>query len=396
MRNFESTVPGGDAMSFTLLEKVKRPAFVLGSASLSFAVLGLTLVGCSSGRQSVDTAPEIASKVSVVSAQATNIPDVIEAVGTLHAAETTQLAAQMMGNIVEIRAREGDHVHRGQVLAVIDDAQPRAALDRAVAADLAAQQEMAASGSDYTLAEATFKRYQTLYDRKSVSPQEFDEMKARYQAAQARREMGRAGQSQAKAALQQARTALGYAHIVAPYDGLVTEKKADVGTLASPGMPIFTVEGLGRFRLEAAVNETDLRYVRHGQQVSVSVDAIGDHEFKGIVVEIVPAADPTSRSFLVKVELPSDPALRSGLFGRAQFARAERMALVIPHTAIVGRGQLQGIYVLDRNRIAGLRYITLGKSLAQQVEVSAGLEPGELLIADPGSRDLSGKKIESR
>jgi len=383
-------------MNLTLPEKVKKSSLVLGSTILASAVLSLVLVGCSSQRQSVSAAQETVSNVSVVTAQTANIPDVVEAVGTLRAAETSQLAAQMMGNIVEVRVREGDHVQRGQVLAVIDGAQPRAALDRATGADLAALQETSASESDFTLAEATFKRYQTLYDRKSVSPQEFDEIRARYQAAQARREMARAGQAQAKAALQQARTALGYTHIVAPFDGLVTDKKADVGTLASPGMPIFTVEDPRRYRLEATVNETDLRYVRPGQQVSVLVDALGDRELKGKVIQIVPAADPASRSFLVKVELPSDPALRSGLFGRAQFTRGERMALLIPRTAIVERGQLQGIFVLDQQRVAGLRYVTLGKPSAQQVEVLAGLQPGEMLIGDPGSRELSGKKIESR
>jgi RND family efflux transporter MFP subunit len=381
-------------MNLTLPEKLKRPEFVGAIAPLA-VVLSLMFVGCSSEHQSVSAAPETVSNVSVVSAQIANIPDVVDAVGTLRAAQTSQLAAQMMGNIVEIRVREGDHVQRGQVLAVIDDSQPRASLDRAGAADLAAQQEISASESDFTLAEATFKRYQTLYDRKSVSPQEFDEIKARYQAAQARREMARAGQAQAKAALQQARTALGYTHIVAPFDGLVIEKKADLGTLASPGMPIFTVEDLRRYRLEATVNETDLRYVRQGQQVSVWIDALGDRELKGKVIEIVPAADPASRSFLVKIELPSDPALRSGLFGRAQFTRGERTALLIPRRAVVERGQLQGIYVLDQNRIAGLRYITLGKPSAQQVEVLAGLQAGEMLIANPGSRELSGKKAES-
>ena len=356
----------------------------------------LTFVGCSSERKPVSAAPETVSNVSIVSAQASSIPDVVEAVGTIRAAQTSQLAAQMMGNIVETRVREGDHVQRGQVLAVIDEAQPRAALDRATAGDSAAQQEITASESDFTLAQATFKRYQTLYDKKSVSPQEFDEVKARYQAAQARREMARAGQAQAKAALQQARTALAYTHVVAPFEGRVTEKKADVGTLATPGMPLFTVEDLSRYRLEVTVNETDLQYVRQGQQVPVSIDALGQRELKGKVREIVPAADPASRSFLVKVELPADPALRSGLFGRAQFARGERTALLVPRTAIVERGQLQGIYVLDQNRIAGLRYITLGKPSAQVVEVLAGLQAGERLIGDPAGRELSGKKIELR
>jgi RND family efflux transporter MFP subunit len=364
-----------------------------GAAAL---LLTLSFAACTNERETVSAAPETVSNVSVVSARAVVVPDVVEAVGTLRAAETSQLAAQMMGNIVEIRAREGDRVQRGQVLAVIDEAQPRAALDRATAGELVAQQESSAAESDFALAEATFKRYQTLYDRKSVSPQEFDEIKARYQAAQARREMSHAGQAQAKAVLQQAHTALSYTHIVAPFDGVITEKKADVGTLTNPGMPIFTVEDLRRHRLEASVNESDLRYVRQGQPVPVLVDALGDRPLKGKVVEIVPAADPASRSFVVKVELPSDPSLRSGLFGRAQFARGERSALLIPRTAVVERGQLQGIYVLDQNRIAGLRYITLGGPSAGQVEVLAGLQAGEALAADPGNRELSGKKIEGR
>jgi RND family efflux transporter MFP subunit len=366
-----------------------------GTAALFLAVLTGALTCCSSERETVTAAPE-SVRVSVISAQTATIPDVVDAVGTLRAAQTSQLAAQMMGNIVEIRVHEGDRVQRGQVLAVIDEAQPRAALDRAAAADLAAQQEITASESDFGLAEATFKRYQTLYEKKAVSPQEFDEIKARYQAAQARREMARAGQAQAKAALQQAHTALGYTHILAPFDGLVTEKKADVGTLASPGMPIFTVEDLRRYRLEATVNETDLRYVRQGQQVPVSIDALGDRELKGKVVEIVPAVDPASRSFLVKVEVPMDSGLRSGLFGRAEFTRGKRTALQIPLKAVVERGQLQGIYVLDRSKVAGLRYITLGKPSAEHVEVLAGLQDGELLVANPEGRELSGKKIESR
>jgi multidrug efflux pump subunit AcrA (membrane-fusion protein) len=156
------------------------------------------------------------------------------------------------------------------------------------------------------------------------------------------------------------------------------------------------VEDLRHYRLEATVNESDLHYVHMGQQIPVLIDALGDRQLKGRVAEIVPAADPATRSFMVKIELPADPSLRSGLFGRAQIARGERAALLIPRTAVVERGQLQGIYVLDQNRMAGLRYITLGKPSAAQVEVLAGLQAGETLIADPDGRELSGKKVESR
>jgi len=356
----------------------------------------VSLAGCSNNETRTAPSPETVQNIPVLAVQQANVPDLLEAVGTVRAAQTSDVASQMMGNIVEIRAHEGDHVQRGQVLAVIDDSQPRAAVDRATAADVAAQEQLVGADSDLALAESTLKRYQNLYEKKSVSPQEFDEVKARQQAALAHRDMAKAGQAQAQAALSQARTSLDYTRIRAPFDGVVTEKKADSGTLASPGIPIFTVEDVRRYRLEATVNENDLRYVRTGEQVSVVIDALDNAGLEGKVVQIVPAADAASRTFLVKIELPTDTRLRSGLFGRAQFSRGERQALLIPRSAVVERGQLQGIYVLDQNKVASLRYITLGKLSGTEVEVLAGLQDGERLVAKPGAVDLNGKRIEAQ
>jgi len=298
-----------------------------------------------------------------------------------------------MGNIVEIRAHEGDRVQSGQVLAVTDDAQPRSGVDQATAAATAAEKDVSAADSDLALAQATLTRYQQLYEKKSVSPQEFDEIKARYQSAEARRDMARAGQAQANAALGRARTSLGYTRIRAPFAGAVTEKKADAGTLASSGMPIFTIEDTRSYRLETQVDESDIRLVHVGQAAPVTIDALGNIPLSGKVVQIVPAADPASRSFLVKVELPSDARLRSGLFGRAHFARGERPAILIPQTSVAERGQLQGVYVLDANQIAGLRYVTLGTSIGEKVEVLSGLQDGDKIVAAPGDRELGGKRI---
>jgi membrane fusion protein, multidrug efflux system len=362
--------------------------------SLLVLLAVVSLAGCSNETTRTAPSPEIVRNVPVLAVQQAYVPDLLEAVGTVRAAQTSDAASQMMGNIVEVRAHEGDHVQRGQVLAVVDDSQPRAAVDRATAAELAAQQQLVGADSDLTLAESTLKRYQTLFEKKSVSPQEFDEVTARQQAALARRDMARAGQAQTRAALSQARTSLDYTRIRAPFDGVVTEKKADSGTLASPGMPIFTVEDVRRYRLEATVNENDLQYVRTGEQVSVIIDALDNAGMKGKVVQIVPAADAASRTFLVKIDLPTDTRLRSGLFGRAQVSRGERQAMLIPRSAVVERGQLQGIYVLDQNKVASLRYITLGKPSGAEVEVLAGLQDGERLVAKPGALDLNGKRIE--
>jgi RND family efflux transporter MFP subunit len=358
--------------------------------------LTFVLSGCSSERQPTPLAPEIVHNVSVLSVRRGDIPDLLEAVGTVRAAQTSELASQMMGTIVELPVREGDRVQRGQVLAVIDDAQPRAAVERATAAESATEQELAASNSELSLAESTLKRYQNLFDRKSVSPQEFDEVKARYQVALAHRDMARAGEAQAMAAVGQARTSLSYTRVLAPFDGVITEKKADPGTLASPGLLIFTIEGQGHYRLEATINENDLRYVSLGELVPVVVDALQTSELKGKVVQIVPAADAASRSFLVKIELPADPRMRSGLFGRAQLSRGNRSSVLIPRSAVVERGQLQGIYVLDPNKIASLRYVTLGKSSGAEVEVLAGVQQGERVVATPSGLDLNNKRIEAQ
>jgi RND family efflux transporter MFP subunit len=321
------------------------------------------------------------------------MPDVLESVGTIHAAETAQLSSQMMGNVVAVNVHEGDRVRRGQLLALIDDAQPRAGLDRAQAGVNAAEHQAAAAEADSGLANATMKRYQILFEKKSVSPQEMDEVKARYQAASARSEMERSGQAQAKAALAQARSAFNYTRIVAPFDGMVTERKVDPGALASPGMPLLTVEGTGRFRLEATVDESGLRYVRIGQTVPVALDAVGDQSFNGKVVLIAPAADPGSRSFVVKIELPVDPSLRSGLFGRARFPKGERQSLMIPRSSILARGQLQTVYVIGADGTAAIRYVTIGGANGDQVEALSGISSGDRIIAAPGERDFAGKKI---
>ncbi len=375
---------------------------------IAAALLAVGLVSCTSEKKETAAAPETIPNVALVTAQSASLPDLIEAVGTVHAAETAQVSAQMMGNVLAVNVHEGDHVRRGQMLAVIDDTQPRAGLDRANAGVTTAQQGAAAADADATLAEATLKRYQALFDRKSVSPQEFDEVKARNQAAQARREMARSGQAQANAALLQAKATLSYTRINAPFDGVVTERRVDPGTLAAPGMPLLIIEAGGRFRLEATVDETALSLVKLGESAAVAIDALQPQQaqnrhslgtpdsepLEGRVVQIVPAADPSSRTFVVKVELPANAGVRSGLFGRASFPRGQRDSLVVPRSAVINRGQLQGVYVVGTDKVANLRYVTLGKMAGGNVEVLSGIQPGESLVASPGDREFGGKRIE--
>ncbi len=362
------------------------------SLVLSLSLLFI-LSACSSDSREKASSPQVVRNVAVVAARRASVPDYLEVAGTVRSVQTSTIASQMMGNIVEVRVREGDRVSRGQILAVIDDAQTRAGLDRAQAGQLAAQQELAAANSEFHLAEATFKRYQDLYEKKSVSPQEFDEAKARFQGSQARLDMSRAGLAQAQAGLTQAHTSQEYSRVRAPFDGVITERKVESGTLATPGTPLFTIEDPRRYRLEAGLDESALGLLRMGQAVPVTLDAL-ETDLAGKVTEIVPAADPSTRSFLAKIELPVNSRLRSGLFGRARIPRGQKNAVLIPTSAVVTRGQIQGVYVLDNARVAALRYVTLGNARDGQTEILSGLDGTETLVAAPGDQELGGKKIE--
>ena len=207
--------------------------------------------------------------------------------------------------------------------------------------------------------------------------------------------MSYSGQAQVQAALAQARTMLEYSRVRAPFDGVVTERKMDAGTLANPGMPLFTVEDPRHYRLETTVDEGAISQVRMGQTIPVRIDAL-DAELVGKVLEIVPAADSATRSFVVKINLPADQRLRSGLFGRARISRGEKSSIMIPRSAVVDRGQLQAVYVVGPTQAASLRYITLGNTAADQVEVLSGLDGNETLVAAPANQELAGKKIEAK
>ena len=364
---------------------------IIGAA----AVLAL-LAGCSESKPAAPAAPEKVHGVAVMEVHKATVPDAIEATGTVHAALSAQLASQVMGTITRVNVHEGDRVRRGEVLVSIDEAQQQAAYTSAKAGLQASQQSIAAADADYALAEATTKRYQMLYDKKSVSPQEYDEVKTKLAAAQARRDAAHAGATQAEAGVSQAGTAMSFTKVRAPFDGLVTARLAEQGAMAAPGVPLLVVEDPSKFRLEAQVDESKIGAVKLGESVPVTVDAHGGQAVEGKVVQIVPAADPASRTFTVKIDLPANPQIRSGLFGRASFPRGQREAIAIPKSAVLSRGQMQAVYVIGGDQLAGLRFVTLGAASGDQVEVLSGLQNGDRIVAAPGDRELSGKQVEAQ
>jgi RND family efflux transporter MFP subunit len=362
---------------------------------LLLAALAL-LSGCSAERKVAASAPETISGLHLLQVRPMPIADVLLATGTVRSWRTAPLSAQLMANVVNVKVREGDFVRRGQALVTMDASQFRAATDRGSAALHAAEHEIASAQSDLDLAKANFNRLEYLYNKEIISAREHDDAKAKLESATARLDLARANREQAVAALNQDTILLGYTSVVAPFDGIVTERRVDPGALATPGLPLLTVEEAGHYRLEVTVDERDLKYVRQGETILVSFDAFDGAPLSAKVVQMVPAADPASRSFVVKLDLPAHPRLRSGLFGRASFQRGQRQAIAVPAAAVFERGQLQSVYVLGANNIVMLRYVTLGSRVDGQLEVLSGLSAGEAVVADPVGRELAGKRIEVR
>jgi multidrug efflux pump subunit AcrA (membrane-fusion protein) len=152
---------------------------------------------------------------------------------------------------------------------------------------------------------------------------------------------------------------------------------------------------------EVVVEESQIRKIRAGATVRVRIDALGPREWLGRVAEIGPAADPASRTAIVKVDLPqkADRArgrqiLRSGLLGKALFPMGQKQTLTIPQKALMLRGQLQEIYVLDPENIARLRLIKTGKQYGQRVEVLAGLRERERIIVEGVEAVSDGSRVE--
>jgi RND family efflux transporter MFP subunit len=364
------------------------------SAGLACGLEG-SLAGCKHDATQTAAAP-VVTGLQVARATAEQAADGAAAVGTVRARESASMAAQTMGRVTAVLVREGDMVRAGQVLVRLDGAVSKAELDRAHAGVAVSEHELAAAQSQAALASSTLARYKILRDEKSVSPQEFDEVDRRAQAATAQLEAARAQAEGARAGVSAAKTTAGYSAITAPFAGVVTGRHVDPGAMAMPGTPLVDVDRAGQLRLEVTVDESRLSAVKLGAAIAVEIPALGAKAMQGSVAEMVPAADAASHSFLVKIDLPADKQLRAGMYGTAAISAASRMAVVIPQAAVVAHGSLRSVWAVDQNGVASLRYVTLGAAHGDKVEVLSGLSAGEAVVLAPGDRELGGARIEVR
>jgi RND family efflux transporter MFP subunit len=281
---------------------------------------------------------------------------------------------------------------------------------RAVAAEKALAQARAERGAveaDHRLAAAWNTRIAALHARNSATDQERDEAEARLASAAARLDAARARIEGAEAELESGRAAFGvaaateaFATLRAPFDGLVTERLADAGSLAAPGVPLVRMESGGARQVVVRVDEARAARIQPGDRVSVEIDALDeavapDRRVAGVVAEVARAAGSDQHAFTVKVTVPPAVAVRTGSFARVVFRGEPRRALLVPAEAIRRQGQVSSVYVVQ-DGVARLRLIQAGASSPEGVEVLAGLDPGESVVAPPPAGLVDGRKVVIR
>jgi membrane fusion protein, multidrug efflux system len=322
-----------------------RPRMALVVLALTVALTACSRAPTPPPQESLPTAD-----VRVVTVQSSTHHASEDVVGTVRPRLRASIEARIQGRITRFHAVTGMPVQEGDVLVELETPELRARVEQANAHLIQAEQDL--------------KRFSALLDQQAVTRAEFDAVHARHTVAQA--------------AASEAAATLEHARILAPFTGVVSRKFADLGDLASPGRPLLELDDPQQLRFEAHVPESLFDRIQPDATFPVRIDTL-DATLTATVAEIAPAADPASRTSLVKLDLPNTPGLRPGQFGRLLVPTADRAALRVPASAVVQRGQLEFVFVVHQNH-AQLRLVKTGKRSNHEIEIVSGIQPGETIV----------------
>lgn len=303
----------------------------------------------------------------LVAARTIPVPRTESAVGTVRAVHESSVASKLLAKVIAVNASAGQHVTKGEVLVRLDDADLTSRLRQAEAAA-----ESARAQRDQ--AKIEFDRAQRLFEQDSATKIELDRVETALKSAEAE-------QKGAEQAVSEALAILGYATIRSPIDGMIVDKKIEVGDTATPGQVLLTLYDPTRMQLVASVRESLTRRLSVGQSIGVRIEAL-DKLCQGMVSEIVPEAESASRTFSVKVTGPCPPGVYSGMFGRLLIPLDDELILVIPRSAARRVGQLDVVDVAD-GAVLRRRVVQLGRHFDGEVEVLSGLREGERVVIRP-------------
>lgn len=322
------------------------------------------------------------------------ITEFYESVGTVRPKTETHVESQVMARVQDVLVRSGTHVTEGQLLVRLDSREYEAKLEQAVQALSSARsrrQQMVQAGiaakAELDRAEAAFRRTRTYLEAKAATAQDMEQAEAAFRQAKARLEQAEQAKAEtdsairgAEKAVEEARIALGHTKITAPEASEVVRRFAEPGDLATPGKPLLLLQTRGKLRLEALIPESLIGRIRLGTTLDVRIDALG-RRTSGSVEEVVPSANPMTRTILAKVALPDEDDLFPGMFGRLFIPVRQATVVLIPKKALRRIGQLEVVTAEVGGRWQEI-FVTTGKAVGDKVEVLSGLKGDERLAVD--------------
>ena len=324
----------------------------------------LIVTGCHQAGEPAPAAKLPAAAVRVQPVQTKTYQATEDVVGTVRARLRASIEAKVSGRIEKMPVTAGQAVKKGELLAQLEvrEVQARLAQAKAVREQTARDRQ----------------RLEALLQQKAATQQEYDAVLARSQVSEA--------------SLQEAQSMLDYATITAPFGGVITRKLAEVGDLASPGRALLELEDPSSLRLEADVPEALIGRIQSNGKLPVRAASL-TNEILGTVSEVAPIADPNSRTFRVKLELPAGAGLRAGQFGRVVVPVGQSSNLRIPATALVRRGQMEIVFVIAQKQ-AQMRLVKTGRRLGEEIEILSGLEAGEPIATEGAAALIDGQPVE--
>ena len=301
--------------------------------------------------------------VSVAQVTKTMAANQVELVGTIQAVEQAEIAAKMTGNIVALPVDLGSTVHQGDLLVQL------------AAGEISAQVQQAKAQLEQ--ARRNLAREEKLLQKNAATPQMVKSLRDSTRIAEA--------------AYKETQTMLGYSRLTAPFSGIITRKMANIGDLATPGKPLLAMEQTTKLQVLTDIPEAMILHIKKGDRLSVSVPS-AQLTIEGVVAEVSPIADPSSRSAPIKLSIAPDPRLRSGQFARVALAMEQAQTLMVPRQAVQTIGQIESVFVVQDDK-AHLRLVRTGASNDGHIEILSGLLADETIVTDGNRTLLDGQPI---
>ncbi len=288
-----------------------------------------------------------------------------EVAGTLQSEQSASVASQIMARIIRVHVHAGDRVAEGDLLIELDNVDLKARVAQA-------RDQLNALQAQLRRAKLHYQRTRELHAKHSATQAALEAATAEYHSI-------RSQFSAARERLAEAEHALGYSEIRATFSGTVIDHFVEAGDMAAPGMRLLSVYDPQQLRIAAYVRETLASQLQPGQALQAGIDAL-QRQMPVVVEEIVPAADPGSRSFLIKARIEHDPRLLPGMFARIRIPLGEQRKILLPIRYVAQVGQLDVVWVL-REGVVERRFVRLGQQDDGQIRVISGLAEGERLVA---------------